>query len=503
MIAVLNLLRQHMRAGWRYRWMSLALAWTVCGVGWLTIYMMPDTYESTARLYVDTDAVLTPLLHGLALDNTHLNQLEILQRTLLSRPNLEKLISKTSLDLTAANPRAREQLVGRLGKDIKVEAQNRNLFSILYRNHNPQLAQSVVRTILSLYMEQATGSSRTDTENAQQFMDQQIASYEQRLRAAEKRRADFLSKYVDVLPDANGGASRLELARSQVRTLSGDLQDAIARRNMLVADLKTTPSVLTTDPESPVFVGGATTPLAEAERQLQELRLRYTEKNPDVIQARQRVEMLKGGSGSGPTAVHTRSVANPVYEQLKIRLVDANATVTSLERRIRDTTTDRDRLEGIARGEPELQAEATNLDRDYNVLKKDYEELLARRESMRIGAAADREADKMKMSIVDPPVLPRVPATPNRPLLLSGVLLVGIGSGIGLAFVLVQLDQSFATIQSLRNLGRPVLGGVSMRQSAPRKGQVVSALAFLFGVILLIVVLGGLVVGIHGLPKFV
>src|SRR5579864_13481 len=130
MIAVLDLVRQHARAGWRHRWLALVLAWAICGVGWLTVYKMPDTYESSARLYVDTDAVLTPLLHGLALDNTHLNQLEILQRTLLSRPNLEKLISKTSLDLTAANPRAREQLVGRLGKDIKIEAQNRNLFSI-------------------------------------------------------------------------------------------------------------------------------------------------------------------------------------------------------------------------------------------------------------------------------------------------------------------------------------------------------------------------------------
>ncbi|MGH6876837.1 MAG: XrtA system polysaccharide chain length determinant, partial [Rhizomicrobium sp.] len=353
MIGVLDLVRQQVRAGWRHRWLGLVAAWAICGIGWLAVYSVPNSYESSARLYVDTDAVLTPLLHGLALDNTPLNQLEILQKTLLSRPNLQKLVSKTSLDLTAANPRAREQLIGQLGKDIKLEVQNRNLFSITYRSHSPQLAQSVVATILSIYMEKATGSSRSDTENAQQFMDQQIASYEQRLRAAEQRRAEFLSKYLEVLPGANGGASRLELVRAELRTLTGEVQDAIARRDILAANLKTTPPVLTTDPESPIFIGNATTPLAEAERQLRELRLHYTEQDPDVIEARERVEMLKGGAGSGQVAAgRTRSLENPVYEQLKLRLIDANATVQSLQRRVRDTTASRDRLEKITRAEP-------------------------------------------------------------------------------------------------------------------------------------------------------
>ncbi|MGH7070781.1 MAG: XrtA system polysaccharide chain length determinant, partial [Acetobacteraceae bacterium] len=139
----------------------------------------------------------------------------------------------------------------------------------------------------------------------------------------------------------------------------------------------------------------------------------------------------------------------------------------------------------------------------YNVLKKDYEELLSRREAMRISTAADREADKVKMSVVDPPDLPRIPVAPKRALLFSGVLVLGLGAGIALASVLVQLDQSFATIQSLRSLGPPVLGGVSMHQSGPTKGQAVSVLAFMFGVILLIAVFGGLVAGVHGLPKIV
>ncbi len=84
---------------------------------------MPNQYESSARLYVDADAILTPLLRGLAADSAPTSQLEMLQRTLLSRPNLEKLISKTDLDLSAAGPSDRERLLQSLAQAIQVKPQ--------------------------------------------------------------------------------------------------------------------------------------------------------------------------------------------------------------------------------------------------------------------------------------------------------------------------------------------------------------------------------------------
>ncbi len=498
---VLDLIRQYVRSGWRHRWIGLAAVWTVCVVGWAGVYTIPNSYESSARLYIDVDAVLTPLLRGIALDNTPLSQLEILQQTLLSRPNLEKLISRTALHLGATTPRSREALIGRLGKEIKIEPQSRNLFSVVYRSHDPQVAHSVVHTILSIYMERAAGSRRSDTENAERFLHQQITSYEKRLRAAEQRRAEFQSKYIEVLPGANGGASQLELVRSEVRKVKGELQDATARRDMLEANLKDTPPLLTADAEFAMLSGNATTPLAEAERQLRELRLRYTEQDPDVIEARERVAVLKRTGGGAAVGNHKRSLANPVYQQLKLHLIDATATVASLQRRLRDATASQDRLNRIVRAEPGLQAEAANLDRDYNVLKRDYEELLARREAMRIATAADRHADKAKISVVDPPELPRVPVAPKRALLFSGVLVAGFGAAIGLVFLLIQFDDSFETIQSLRSLGPPVIGGISLRRFPDSKDQTASVVAFMLGLVVLIAVFGGLIAGLHGWPN--
>ena len=216
------LVQQYLRAAWRRRWLGVIVAWLVCGLGWVGVYMIPNQFESSARLYVDADAILTPLLKGIAAESSPTTQLEVLQRTLLSRPNLEKLISKTDLDLTINTPADRERLITQLATTIRVVPQTRNLFTITYRDTNPKLAHDVVQTLLTIFVESATGSNRSDMDNARRFLENQIASYQQQLRAAEKRRADFRARYVDILPNAGQpGVPALEAARNNVTNLEG------------------------------------------------------------------------------------------------------------------------------------------------------------------------------------------------------------------------------------------------------------------------------------------
>jgi polysaccharide chain length determinant protein (PEP-CTERM system associated) len=234
MDSVRLMLATYLRAAWRRRWTGVIIAWLVCGVGWVGVYLIPNQYESSARLFVDADAILTPLLRGIAADSAPTTQLEILQRTLLSRPNLEKLISKTDLDLTLNSPSDRERLLTRLAAEIKVIPQTKNLFTIGYRDKNPKLAHDVVQTLLTIFVESATGGSRTDMENARRFLERQIQSYEQQLRGAEKRRADFRARYIEMLPnDMNPNVPALEGARAQAQMLEGRLQVALISRDAL------------------------------------------------------------------------------------------------------------------------------------------------------------------------------------------------------------------------------------------------------------------------------
>ncbi|HEX2942733.1 MAG TPA: XrtA system polysaccharide chain length determinant, partial [Rhodopila sp.] len=442
------LLSQYLRSAWRQRWVGVIVAWLVCGVGWVFVYTIHNEFESSARLFVDADAVLTPLLRGLAADSAPTTQLEILQRTLLSRPNMEKLISKTDLDLTLNGPSDRERMLTRLANDIKVTPQTRNLFTISYRNKSPKLAHDVVQTLLTIFVESATGGSRSDMENARRFLERQIQSYEQQLRAAERRRADFRARYMDILPpDNNPNVPALEGARNAVSQLEGKLQDALIARDALKREVENTPPLVVVESGGLNGLAGPAgrTRLQDAEEQLRLLLLKDTDQHPDVIAQRKLIESLKQAPAESVSSVPgkanpavpgkpdalKRSVPNPIYDQLKIKLIEADTNVISLQRQRDDAVRYRDKLEKVQREQPGLIAEYQNMDRDYGVLRKNYEELLGRLQAANIAQAADTQAEKVKLQIIDPPEIPRLPVAPNRIMLVTGVLLAGLAAGLG------------------------------------------------------------------------
>jgi polysaccharide chain length determinant protein (PEP-CTERM system associated) len=485
---------------WRRRWLSVAAAWLICVGGWVGVFMIPNQYESSARLYVNADAVLTPLLKGIALDDTPEAQLDTLQRTLLSRPNLEKLISQTDLELGIRDPADLERMTKNLASQIKVTLATRNLFTISYRSSDPKLAYDVVRTVLSIFVESKTGTNRTDMENAQKFINQQIASYEQKLREAESKRAEFRSRYIDLLPsDQNGGQSRLEQARTTLTQLQGQLTDEKRRLALLQQELSTAPAQIGADTPEGAWLtgGGGDSQLQQAEQNLQALQLKFTDNNPDVIAARNLVDALRkrGSRGAAPAGHHGFALANPLYTQTKSQIFDSQARVSSLERQVADETKACDRMEEIARGAPGLQAEYTDLERGYDVLRKDYEELLARRESMRLADAANTDAGKVTTRVVDPPTVPQLAVTPNRPLLLAGVLLMGLGAALALPVLLQQFDASMHNVEQLRQLELPVLGSVSLIEKlVPLRRRMFDVVSLAMASLVLLAMFGGLLV---------
>jgi len=474
---------------WRWRWTLIATAWGVCIAGWIAVAAIPNSYQSETRLYVDTDAVLTPLLHGLAVDTATSSQLEVMQKTLLSRSNLEKLVGMTDLELQAKTTAQCELLLNRLATEIKVQSQDRNIFTIGYRNSNPRLAHDVVAALLSIFMEEATRTNRADMKNAQQFLQQQIASYEAQLRTAEQRRADFRRKYLTILPlESNGGLSQLDTARMDVQNLEAQLRDATAKLASLRQQAQVTSPLLSSG-EAGASPDSA---LTAAERNLAELRAKYTDQHPDVIIARRLVASLRSqpAQNSAP-AVSGRSLRNPVYEQVRLQLIDAEASVSSLTARLDTARKDRERLEAQAQAAPGVEAQYQNLDRDYNVIRKNYEELLSRRESSNITQAADTNADKVQLRVVDPPTTPVIPVSPNRVLLISVVLGGGLGAAVALAILLSQVDQSIGEVGQLREFGIPVLGAISAVPTR-RRFAYPQAAALTVAIVVLIAVYGGM-----------
>jgi polysaccharide chain length determinant protein (PEP-CTERM system associated) len=445
---------------WRRRWWGILAAWVICIGGWASIATLPNQYEANARVYIDADAVLTPLLKGITAENSLQDELDLLQHMLLSRPNLERIIQKTDLQLETITPTDTERMVERLAERIQVVAQTRNIFSITYRSTSRQLASDVVQAMLASFIESKATDNRDEIDKATQFIDDQIENYHKQLQEAETRRADFRRKYIDLLP-GDGGMNGLQQARQDVIALTGQLQDAKAQRALLASNLASTAATYGADGAGPAETHSE---LKAAEDRLRSLRNIYTDAYPEVINQQHLVDELRNNPDKAPAAPteHARPSANPVYEEFRLRLSDTDAHIESLQRQIVEKTAERDRLEAIAKGVPELEAQYINMNRDYDVVRRNYDELVARREGMRISDAAQKKASNIKLVIIDPPTAPRVPVAPNRVLLAIAVLLGGLGAGAGVIMAMLALDQSFHNIADLRALGYTVIGSVSL-----------------------------------------
>ncbi len=481
----MTLVRRHTAAAARHRWIALLVAWLVCGGGWLAVQMLPSQYQSSARVYADADAILSLLLRGIAVDSSPAGQVEVLQRTLLSRPNLQKIIDRTDLQNRVTTTAERDALVEELTRRIRITTQTRNLFTIDYRDNNPRVARDVVQATVTLFLEAATNTDRQQMDSARAFVQQQIGIYETQLRQAEARRAEFQARYLDILPsDALGGASRLEAARARLAQVRGELEDARTLRQLTQQQIDATPATLAGS--------GGSSRLAEAERALADLRLRLTDRHPQVVAARGMLEELRR-TGGGATTGGTAARGNPALEQLRVRLVDVEGDIASLERQARAGEAEVERLDAIARSAPEVRAQSLNLSRDYDILRRNLEELLTRREALQIAGAARTSSDRVRLEVVDPPLVPNHPVFPNRPLFYAGVLLVGLGAGVVVAFLLSQLDRSFYTVHDLRRLGLPVLGSVSAPPAPRRYGQ---AILFTACLLLLFAGFGAVLAGV-------
>src|SRR5882672_3288294 len=136
---VIDQILGYVKATWRYRWYAVGVAWAVAVGGWIFVYLMPNRYEASARVYVDTQSVLRPLLAGLAVQPNVDQMVTMMSRTLISRPNLDKVIRMADMDIRLKTAEEREHLITRLTRELAIRSAGReNLYTIAYTDKNPQ-----------------------------------------------------------------------------------------------------------------------------------------------------------------------------------------------------------------------------------------------------------------------------------------------------------------------------------------------------------------------------
>lgn len=445
---------------WQRRWIAMAIAWVICLVGWLAVAMIPNTYESQAKLFVQTKAILP--------ENTGISpverqkQIDTVQQTLTSAANLEKVVRGTDLGKGLVTPREIEGAVGGLRNAIKIKSEQNNLFEISATmtasgrsdGEAANLSRAIVQKLIDLFVEENLAGGRGETSDTLRFLDEQLAKRQKELEIAEQKRVKFETENLGMLPGIGSVSQRLEQGRVEINQIDSQLiaaQSALAAINGQIAGTPQTIAGGTT--------GGAN-PLAQAQGELAGMKARgLTDQHPDVLALKSQIAALKAAGAGASTAY---GVPNPAYSSLVSMKAERQAAVTALQSRKAALQGEMNAMVAKQIQEPGVAAEQARIARDYEVLKAQYDKLLADREQVRLRGQVETQTDAVRFDLITPPSSPRTPIAPKRPLLLAAVLFAGIAGGIGGAFALGQLSASYPTSAKLEAAsGLPVIGSIS------------------------------------------
>ena len=497
-----------LRGMWLYRRLGVAAAWIVGVVAAVVIFLIPDKYEASARIYVDTDSVLRPLMAGLAVQPNAEQQIAVLSRTLISRPNVERLVRMADLDLSINSKSGREDLIDDLTKTLSIRSTGRdNLYTLSYRDTDPARATKVVQSLTTIFVEASLGDKQKDGDSARKFIDEQIKVYEKKLQDAEARLKEFKLHNMDMQFDMSVGGGKLNEMKSQLSQARLQLKEAENARDAIKKQILGSDAAATGgDISSPDLDARIDT----LKRNLDKLLQSYTEQHPDVVGTRRMIKELEEQRRVEVAERRKAGTSNPaallggdnVSLAMKTQLASAEAQVASLRARVSEYESRLHHIKEGMRLMPEVEAEYAQLNRDYAVHKKNYENLVERRESALMSSDMESLGGIADFRLIDPPRASSSPVAPNRMLLMPLALIGSLLAGAAICLIASQVRPTFSDARTLREFaGLPMLGTVSLivsdemrakrRRSLVKLGAATSVLAACYGVGMLVLLLIG------------
>ncbi|MBQ5948156.1 XrtA system polysaccharide chain length determinant [Massilia sp. ST3] len=473
MAEITALILTFLKAIGKYRWHAVVITWVVALAGWAVVFKLPNQYEASARVYVDTQSILKPLLSNMTTVPNLDQQVLFMRRTLISRPNVERVLRMVDLDVKARDSKEQEKMVDDMISRIKMAGTERDdIYTISYTAPNAKQGRDVVQAFLTIFVEGSFGGKKQDSEKAVQFIDDQIKSYEEKLANAENTLKEFKIKHVGMLPREGADfGSRMITANEALSQARLELAEAEQARNAIRRKISGGSSTPGKGPEVPFTDPALEERIATVTKTLDTLRTQFTEQHPDIVANRRLLEQLQArkadeAKNRKPSADPGASYS-PMLQQLTVSLSEAEARVASLQARVAEYGARVAQLRTQSAQAPEIEAQLAQLNRDYEVNRENYQKLVERRESAKLSGDLSSATDMLTFRVIEPPTAPPVPSGPNRLQLFSLVFVAALAAGLAGAFLMSQLRPTFLSQSTLREVtGVPILGSISMNWTA-------------------------------------
>ena len=484
----------------RYRWQMFGIMAAVSLIACSGVLFKPDKFEARATLRLSSESMLGPIMDGLITKDKMTQEMaKLMKRSLVARPNLERVIRETDLNLEVRTKLDEQRLLETLAKKIVVKTDREGkLFTITYTGRNPKQVKEVVDVLMKIFIEKSVGATAEDSIMSRRFLDLRIKEYEGKLESAEMRLKEFKRENFSSIPaEGQSVFARMNTTRQDLTTAKLEFREAKKRRDALQLQLEKT--------GAPVSAAQQARLIAEAdeikkiESDLIDLTTRFTDRHPHVVVLREKLEQFRRrqNQANGVTANgagYTLNDGGLAYRDMVVELGKAEADVAALSERVESYIR---LISNLKIGIDEMtavEAEFAKVNRDYEIIKNLYVALVQRRESAELTDEVKSSTANIRFEIVEPPVLPVLPAGPSRLILLIVSMALAIGAGGAGAVALGVLNAPVSSVKDLAEIAPyPVLGIVSSTISIKLLKKTHDLVAYTAACGLLLAFYGGLI----------
>jgi polysaccharide chain length determinant protein (PEP-CTERM system associated) len=447
---------------------------------------LPKKYQSTTTILIEEQEV--PREYVSANITTFADQrLQTINQRIMSTTRLLELIGRFDLYADLKDKEPVDEIVAKMRKDIQFQtisadvidprtgrpAQATIAFSITYEGRNPETVQRVASELASLYLQENLNTREKQSLETSKFMEEEMTIVQASLAEVDAKIAAYKEKNISSLPELSQvNLQALDQVERDLTRMEDQLRTLRERESYLQEQLASIPPDLALQEKES---------LKELRVSLVELKTKYSDEHPDVINTRAAIKELEGRLRKSPGGIGGTKPDNPAYITLASQLAGAQSEIASVKRQIGDMRQKRESFRKRIEASPRVEERYRAFLVQRNNLQGKFDELTRKAMDARVAHGLEEEQLGERFSIIDAARLPEKPSSPNVPAILLIGLILGMGAGVGTAAVQESTDQ---TVHSSEHLARavpfPLLVSipeiVTEEDVAQRKGKVRYAL---------------------------
>ncbi len=437
----------------------------------------PKEYRATTLILVSPQKVPESFVRPTVTSKIE-DRLQSINQEIMSQTRLEQVVSEFKLYPEEGKSKGKEEIVGLMKRNIKVELKGKEgYFNISYTGKDPRTVMRVTNKLASLFIEENLKFREQQAQGTSDFLSIELNTTKAKLEEQEKAIINFKRQFSGELPEQQVANTQvLQQLQLLYQRLGESLRSAQDRKLIIQKQMSDTELLLASYPNIKDGLTSMVTPLKDPQvvqleqlkNQLADLQTKYTEKHPDIFVMKKRIAELEAkiekdkvgrkseetitvselsepqkGIKKGKKEDKSELKLNPQYKQLEGQMIATELEIERLraeEDKVKaQINVYRQRIENT----PLREQAITLISRDYQNTKDTYQTLLKKGQEAQQAENLERRQKGEQFKVIDPARVPEKPFSPDIPKILLFGFLLGMGSGLGLAFFREQMDGSF------------------------------------------------------------